>query len=1438
MVLLVGWGMRPSEAVAQQLDRVDPDLLQQARADVHGEDLTGKDGPLSSVGLELALLYREHQQFLQSGADSFQPESVPQPASQSGTPSSANGQLRTQANVNGYISPVRGEMVVIDATARQSAASLKQNMQEVGAEGIARYKNLVSGTVPIEQIPELAAAPSLQSARMAHAEVKSKSPGPRLRAWMKRTAAGEASGPPPVPSKAPLPGEVISEGDAAMNTDDVRDSLSIDGAGVKVGVLSDSYNAADSAAGDIQSGDLPPEYRIEVLEDVSGTDEGRAMMQLIHDVAPGADLAFHTAFGGRANFAQGIVDLANAGADVTVDDIFYFAEPFFQDGPIAQAVNAVSNAGVPHFASAGNEAAQSYESDSWSTVSRPDGTPVYDFDPDSASVDTSQTVTVAPGLFGPARFIFQWDDPAASASSESPGADTDLDLELYNQDGELVAQSAFPNIGGDPVEVLQFTNPDGFNAADFELRIVKAGDGPTPGLIKYTYSLALPQEFLTNSSSSVGHNNATGGAGVAAASFADTPEFGTEPPEAEPFTSLGGTPYLFNVDGSRKSSPEVRDQPRFTGPDSTSTTVEGFDQFSGTSAAAPHVAALAALQKQADPSLSPGEIYTDLADGAVDMLPPTTPTPPGEPPAVSDPEGFDLLTGAGFVNADSTITSADGPPSIELATSGTVSFGQRFFDSDEGVLYDQPAATIEIVNTGNSELTVSNVSISGSAFAFASGEEITPGTLAPSERATGTLLFDPSSTGAFSETVTIESDAPDDGTVAVDASGEAILPPVAEVSADSLFEAVEAGSTATQTFTVANTGANPLEYDVFAEALGLGPFPPSDVAFPPSTQSRARTQAARSSMSVEGLSAPETQATDPPFSESDFIYTFDDGSAETNLGFGAEVDLFWLNAFQVQRGGTTITALGSAFSPFQPQESDVEFLLYEDPNDDGVPTDANLLETVSTTTEVAGGGNFQIEPIRPTRVEGVFFVAVLVPSTASFPAPLDESSEYQEASWIANADPGTFDTSDLSGSDTQAPPAPTGDVDFPGNWLLRAQGAYAAFEPVSDTVDAGGEDSVNITFDGTSLATGRYEANAAVSSNDPETPKVDVPFDFFVADAVEEASLNDASSSATFGDTGFEVVLENVSGSGTVTAMRFDNPPSNVDGLASDETASEYRWFVRQDGDLTFGENSSLRFLRADIPGPGFDASNASTINVYRRSSLGSGNFQLLSSTFDNGSGDGDLSDDAIVATGATEFSEFIFASDTAPLPVEVASLDATRDGDDIVLSWRTASETNNAGFRIERKGEGATDWTNLDPTIDGAGTTTEGETYEHRMQDVDPNLYTFRLKSVSTEGHEEVVGKTTIEVQMDQAYALSSVRPSPVSDRGRLTLRVREKQNVEVALYNVLGQKVRTLHDGTLEANSPHTLTVDGSSLASGVYLLQVRGDTFRATEKITLAR
>jgi len=174
--LLLCWALGSLPATAQQLNRVGTDVLQQARADVHGPDRTGKDGPLSRVGLELALLYREHQRFEESGGESFEPQSIPTPSTGPSTalPSTTDEGGMT-ADPSGYISPVRGETVVVDAIAADSPSALTDAMERVGAENVARYKNLVSGRVPIDRIPDLAAVSSLQSARPAHAATRSRS---------------------------------------------------------------------------------------------------------------------------------------------------------------------------------------------------------------------------------------------------------------------------------------------------------------------------------------------------------------------------------------------------------------------------------------------------------------------------------------------------------------------------------------------------------------------------------------------------------------------------------------------------------------------------------------------------------------------------------------------------------------------------------------------------------------------------------------------------------------------------------------------------------------------------------------------------------------------------------------------------------------------------------------------------------------------------------------------------------------------------------------------------------------------------------------------------------------------------------------------------------------------------------------------------------------
>jgi len=146
--------------------------------------------------------------------------------------------------------------------------------------------------------------------------------------------------------------------------------LSVNGSGIKVGVLSDSFNDLGGAAADEADGALPPGADIDVIKDLAsgGTDEGRAMMQIIHDIAPGASLAFYTAFDSEQDFANGILALAAAGCKVIVDDVAYYDEPFFQNGVVARAIQTVEAEGVTYVTAAGNEASNGYQA-AWTPIS-------------------------------------------------------------------------------------------------------------------------------------------------------------------------------------------------------------------------------------------------------------------------------------------------------------------------------------------------------------------------------------------------------------------------------------------------------------------------------------------------------------------------------------------------------------------------------------------------------------------------------------------------------------------------------------------------------------------------------------------------------------------------------------------------------------------------------------------------------------------------------------------------------------------------------------------------------------------------------------------------------------------------------------------------------------------------------------------------------------
>lgn len=187
-------------------------------------------------------------------------------------------------------------------------------------------------------------------------------------------------------------------------------------------------------------------------------------------------------------------------------------------------------------------------------------------------------------------------------------------------------------------------------------------------------------------------------------------------------------------------------------------------------------------------------------------------------------------------------------------------------------------------------------------------------------------------------------------------------------------------------------------------------------------------------------------------------------------------------------------------------------------------------------------------------------------------------------------------------------------------------------------------------------------------------------------------------------------------------------------------------------------------------------------------------------------------------------------------LPVELAAFSARLDGKDAVLTWRTLSETTNSGFAVQhRVGDGAFEKIGF---REGQGSTSEATAYRFRVDDLRAGSHDFRLRQVDVDGTASLTDVVTVDVALDGAFTWTQVAPNPVSGAGTLSMQVQETQEVTVELYDVLGRRVRTLHDGPMPSGGRHRMTLDAGTLAGGTYLLRVNGESFADTQRVTVVK
>lgn len=564
------------------------------------------------------------------------------------------------------------------------------------------------------------------------------------------------------------PETTLNQAVRALDADSARVKYGVDGSGVRIGVLSNTFNSMGGAPWDYKTGVLDENLITVALERdglqgrlTAAEDEGRAMIQNIHSIAPGAETVFYSwydeyfndtiadaaqlsgseekkddmirmAFDGysiqQEKFRQALIELATTyDCDIIVDDLDD-SEPWFEDGPMAKAIEYVTKEyGVSYFSAAGNSTNNSYTAEFKPTVKADLTADLYNELPEElqTALDQGSEIHLFQGQDGSSSLLQQIVyQQGINMQWNSKWGDNEAEVEvmIFDKDKNFVGRALTDPNGKNPWAYIP--QPAGGPREPSYIALIHSGatSYTRPGVIKWIGGQVT--EVSTNSNlgyysgTAMGHSNTSASASVNSAQYWSTPAYRAQKPAVSRFGSWGVTPIYYDEAGNRLAEPELRETPMFVTPQKGNTSFfsKGYDEqydtegdflqnFEGTSAAAPNAAAVAALMLQFNPSLTTSDIFAALKKSA---------KPIKTEQSLTDGSGFNNASGFGLINAMAALDQLSGSKQRDKGKgSRSIENGKR-----SSLLYTEAADALTGLQTKSdyTDIILEGSDINGSTF--------------------------------------------------------------------------------------------------------------------------------------------------------------------------------------------------------------------------------------------------------------------------------------------------------------------------------------------------------------------------------------------------------------------------------------------------------------------------------------------------------------------------------------------------------------------------------------------------------------------------------------------------------------------------------------------------------------------------------------------------